>query len=86
MENSNFTAVLLSAAPQLIFSNRRPLRETFAKGKVFTESIKTNPPKDTMVDVFCRSGGRVSVVKWGLKERGYIIDGLEGGLDNYENS
>jgi len=49
-------------------------------GKVFTEAIKGNLPKDKQLIVFCRTGGRASVVVRELTERGYNIDGLEGGL------
>jgi len=50
-------------------------------GKVFTEAIKDNLPKDSHIVVFCRTGGRAAVVERELRERGYNIDGLEGGLD-----
>ena len=50
-------------------------------GKVFTEAIKGNLPKDVQIIVFCRTGGRAGVVERELCERGYLIDGLEGGLE-----
>ena len=50
-------------------------------GKVFTEAIKDNLPKDSHIVVFCRTGGRAAVVERELRERGYNIDGLEGGLE-----
>ena len=50
-------------------------------GKVFTEAIKGNLPKDVQIIVFCRTGGRAGVVERELRERGYLIDGLEGGLE-----
>jgi len=49
-------------------------------GKVFTEAIKNNLPKDKQIIVFCRTGGRASIVERELQERGYMINGLEGGL------
>jgi rhodanese-related sulfurtransferase len=49
-------------------------------GKVFTEAVKGNLQKDKQIVVFCRTGGRASVVERELKEKGYQIDGLEGGL------
>ena len=54
-------------------------------GKVFKEAVKGNLPKDKHIVVFCRTGGRASVVERELRERGYQIDGLEGGLDEYGN-
>lgn len=55
-------------------------------GKVFTEAVKGSLPKDKHIIVFCRTGGRASVVERELRERGYQIDGLEGGLNEYESS
>ncbi len=49
-------------------------------GKVFTEVAKGNLPKDKQIIVFCRTGGRASIVVSELQERDYDIDGLEGGL------
>ena len=50
-------------------------------GKVFTEVKKGNLSKDVPIVVFCRTGGRAGIVVNELKEQGYDIDGLEGGLD-----
>lgn len=50
-------------------------------GKVFTEATKNNLPRDKQIIVFCRTGGRAGIVVQVLKERGYNIDGLEGGLN-----
>ena len=52
-------------------------------GKVFTEAGKDNLPKDKKIIVFCRTGARAAVVARELTERGYTIDGLEGGLEAY---
>ena len=49
-------------------------------GKVFTEAINDNLLKDKQIIVFCRTGGRAAIVARELRERGYLIDGLEGGL------
>lgn len=50
-------------------------------GKVFTEASKDNLPKDKHIIVFCRTGGRASVVERELRERGYHIDSIEGGIE-----
>lgn len=55
-------------------------------GKVFTEAVKGNLSKDKHIIVFCRTGGRASVVERELRARDYQIDGLEGGLEEYESS
>jgi len=49
-------------------------------GKVFTETMKGNLPKDKQIIVFCRTGGRAAIVEKELLEKGYQVDGLEGGL------
>lgn len=49
-------------------------------GKVFTEAMKGNLPKDKQIVVFCRTGGRAEIVERELRKRGYTVDGLEGGL------
>ena len=54
-------------------------------GKVFTEAIKGNLEKDKHIVVFCRTGGRATIVERELRERGYEIDGLEGGLTGLHN-
>lgn len=50
-------------------------------GKVFTEAVKGNLPKDKRIVVFCRTGVRAGIVAYELSGRGYDIDGLEGGLE-----
>ena len=55
-------------------------------GKVFTEVIKGNLEKDKQIVVFCRTGGRAAIVERELRERGYEIDGLEGGLLKLRNA
>jgi len=50
-------------------------------GKVFTEAVKDNLPKDKRIIVFCRTGVRAGIVARELSSRGYDIEGLEGGLE-----
>lgn len=50
-------------------------------GKVFTEAVKDNLPKDKRIIVFCRTGVRAGIVASELSSRGYDIEGLEGGLE-----
>lgn len=49
-------------------------------GKVFTEAVTGNLPKDKLMIVFCRSGFRAAIVARELKALGYTIEPLEGGL------
>ena len=51
-------------------------------GKMFTEAGKGNLPKDKKIILVCKSGGRCKVVTQELKERGYDIDYLEGGVSS----
>ena len=50
-------------------------------GKVFREAAQDKLPKDKAIVVFCRSGMRAAVVVQELTKSGYMIDGLEGGLN-----
>ena len=50
-------------------------------GKVFCEAAQNKLPKDKTIVVFCRSGMRAAVVARELTKSGYMIDGLEGGLN-----
>lgn len=51
-------------------------------GKVFREAAQDQLPKDKAIVVFCRSGMRAAVVARELTKSGYMIDGLEGGLNS----
>ncbi|MAQ59485.1 pyridine nucleotide-disulfide oxidoreductase [bacterium] len=66
---------------ELLIEETIPGAKNVPMGKVFTEAIKGNLPKDVQIIVFCRTGGRAGVVERELCERGYLIDGLEGGLE-----
>ena len=52
-------------------------------GKVFTEAGKGNLPHTKQIVVFCKTGTRAEIVEQELRARDYIVDGLEGGLNNY---
>lgn len=69
----------LSDTPTIKDSTHMPM------GKVFTEANKGNLSKDARIVVFCRSGKRAEIVAQELRKIGYTIDGLDGGLNNYEN-
>ncbi len=51
-------------------------------GSMFTEASKGNLPKDKKIILVCKSGGRCQIVAKELKERGYDIDYLEGGVSS----
>lgn len=49
-------------------------------GKVFVEAGKGNLPKDKKIVSICKSGVRCEIVARELKEKGFDIDYLEGGI------
>jgi len=49
-------------------------------GKVFTEAMKSNLPRNKHIIVFCRTGFRAKIVESVLRTQGYTIDGLTNGL------
>ena len=57
-----------------------PNSQNMPMGKVFVEASKGNLPKDQKIITICKSGGRCEIVARELKERGYNIEHLEGGL------
>src|SRR3989344_2828258 len=50
-------------------------------GKVFTEAAKGNLPKDKKIVTICKAGGRCEIVARELKQKGFNIEHLEGGMD-----
>lgn len=50
-------------------------------GRVFTEMSKGNIAKDKKIVTVCKSGVRSEIVAKELRERGYDIESLEGGMD-----
>ena len=66
---------------ELLIEDTIPGANNVPMGKVFTDAMQGNLPKDTKIVVFCRTGGRAAVVERELRERGYDIYGLEGGLE-----
>ena len=82
IETDNSILLLDIREPEeLLIEETIPGAKNVPMGKVFTEAIKGNLPKDVQIIVFCRTGGRAGVVERELRERGYLIDGLEGGLE-----
>ena len=82
IETDNSILLLdIRESEELLIEDTIPGATNIPMGKVFTEAIKDNLPKDSHIVVFCRTGGRAAVVERELRERGYNIDGLEGGLD-----
>lgn len=53
-------------------------------GKVFLEESKGNLPKDKKIVTICKSGSRCEIVARELKQKGYDIEHLEGGLEEWK--
>lgn len=53
-------------------------------GKVFTEAAKGNLPKDKKILTICKTGGRCEIVARELRQKGYDIDYLEGGIEEWK--
>ena len=50
-------------------------------GKVFEEASKGNLPKNKKIVTMCKKGTRCEIVARELKQKGYDIDYLEGGIE-----
>ena len=55
-------------------------------GKVFVEASKGNLPKDKKIITICKSGTRCEIVTRELKQKGYDIEYLEGGLEEWSKT
>lgn len=97
MDTKEFKAILTSSTDDYLLLDIREVEELTPEssialalhmpmGKVFTEAVKDNLPREKKIIVFCRTGARASVVVRELTERGYNIQGLEGGLEAYLTS
>ena len=53
-------------------------------GKVFTEAAKGNLPKDKRIITVCKTGGRCEIVARELQKKGYNIEHLEGGIEEWK--
>ena len=60
--------------------------ENIPMGKVFTEASKGNLPKDKKIVVICKRGVRGEIVARELKPKGFDIESLEGGMEEWEKA
>jgi rhodanese-related sulfurtransferase len=60
--------------------------ENMPMGKVFAEASKGNLPKDKKIVTVCKSGVRCEIVARELKQKGYNIEHLEGGIEAWKNT
>jgi rhodanese-related sulfurtransferase len=55
-------------------------------GKVFFQATKGLLPKDKKIVTICKSGTKCEIVARELRQKGYDIEHLEGGIDEWEKS
>ncbi len=55
-------------------------------GQMFLEVAKDSLPRDRRIVTVCKSGVRCRIVSEELRQRGYDIDYLEGGMDAWKMS
>ena len=60
--------------------------ENMPMGRVFVEAQKGALPKDEHIVTVCKTGGRCEIVARELKNKGYNIEHLEGGIDEWKKS
>jgi len=53
-------------------------------GQVFVEAKKGTLPKDKKIITICQTGGRCEIVARELKQKGYDIEYLEGGVEAWK--
>lgn len=58
--------------------------EHMPMGKVFVEAMKGNLPKDKKIITVCKTGGRCEIVARELKNKGFDIEHLEGGIEAWK--
>jgi rhodanese-related sulfurtransferase len=55
-------------------------------GKVFTEAATGALPKDKKIVAICKTGGRCEIVARELQKKGYDIEYLEGGIEEWKKT
>ncbi len=58
-----------------------PGSKNMPMGQVFVEAKAGRLPKDRKIVTICKTGGRGEIVARELRQKGYDIDHLEGGVD-----
>ncbi|MEY4744174.1 MAG: Beta-lactamase hydrolase-like protein [Candidatus Parcubacteria bacterium] len=60
--------------------------ENVPMGRVFVEVQKGALPKDKKIVTVCKTGGRCEIVARELRQKGYDIEHLEGGIEAWKKS
>lgn len=71
-------------ADEFLLGEAIPDSQNIPMGKVFVEAAKGNLSKDQKIITICKSGSRCEIVARELKEKGYDIEHLEGGLNAWK--
>ncbi len=64
--------------------DRIPGARNMPMGKVFVEAAQGHLPKDKKIVAICKTGGRCEIVARELKQKGYDIEHLEGGVEGWK--
>lgn len=60
--------------------------ENIPMGKVFVKVQKGELPKEGKIVTICKTGGRCEIVANELRKKGYDIEHLEGGIDEWNKN
>ena len=60
--------------------------ENIPMGKVFVKVQKGELPKEEKIVTICKTGGRCEIVANELRKKGYDIEHLEGGIDEWKKN
>lgn len=63
-----------------------PGAENMPMGRVFLEASKGTLPKDQKIITVCMKGTRCEIVARELKQKGYDIEHLEGGIEAWKKA
>ena len=64
--------------------NKLPEAEHIPRGQVFVDVSSNKISKKDKLIFICKSSGRCQIVADKLKEKGFDVDFLEGGMDEWE--
>ncbi|MCK9361297.1 rhodanese-like domain-containing protein [Patescibacteria group bacterium] len=81
LQNNEVKVLDVREQEEFDLSGAIPGSENVPMGKVFVEASKGLLPKDKKIVTVCKSGTRCEIVARELKQKGYDIEFLEGGLD-----
>lgn len=85
-DNQNVKILDVREADEFSSGDTIPGAENVPMGKVFVEASMGQLPKDQKIVTVCKSGTRCEIVARELKQKGYDIEHLEGGLNAWKEA